>query len=431
MSSSDLDDDPVIRSIHDLYNSLNFTPPHSQFTILASFYLLFSPTSSLPAECLNGRPKQYKIISLATGTKCTPESRLSARGELVHDSHAEVLARRGAARWLVEEAHRVLLTHPGTRNGEDNVYLSPWHEFSESTGKFRLREGVKLCLYVSTLPCGDASTRYLALFQDAAMAALKDGPTLSCPSVSSPTPASTSASRGRDGYSLLGILRSKPGRSDSPKTLCMSCSDKIARWNVLGIQGALGSLLFEPTYLDEVVVGEVPQDLEGLVKEDCERALWRRLEEDSRWQTHVEGLPEGYRLAEPQIRFTSLPFVHSKAVLQTDASSCNEAISWIAETGHEILINGLKRGVSPKHRFREKSRSKLCRLSMYELCAQVLGLQGREDLEPKELPYLEAKALAGEYQIAKEALLGPQGPFVGWIRTGSQYQVFDRTGHVA
>lgn len=85
------------------------------------------------------------------------------------------------------------------------------------------------------------------------------------------------ASRGRDGYARLGVLRTKPGRADSPPTLCMSCSDKIASWNVLGFQGALASRFLGPLYLSTITIGEVPSDMQGMLKEDCERALWGRL----------------------------------------------------------------------------------------------------------------------------------------------------------
>jgi tRNA-specific adenosine deaminase 1 len=118
---------------------------------------------------------------------------------------------------------------------------------------------------------GDASTRLLASMQDEEMATLKNST-----AITSLHP--NAASRGRNGYFRLGVLRTKPGRADSPPTLCMSCSDKVASWNVLGFQGSLASRFFGPLYLSTIVIGDVPPDMQDMVKDDCERAFWKRLE---------------------------------------------------------------------------------------------------------------------------------------------------------
>jgi tRNA-specific adenosine deaminase 1 len=57
----------------------------------------------------------------------------------------------------------------------------------------------------------------------------------------------------------------------------MSCSDKIAVWNVVGFQGALASRVLKPIYLHSVVIGEVAKSMQDIVQEDCKRALWGRL----------------------------------------------------------------------------------------------------------------------------------------------------------
>lgn len=169
------------------------------------------------------------------------------------------------------------------------------------------------------------------------MAALKD-------SGAFPELTAGAAARGRDNYSLYGVLRTKPGRADSPPTLSMSCSDKIASWNVLGIQGALASKFLGPLCVDDVILGEVEQNMRDDVRVDCERALWGRLARiDCRCNAYVlcpcttdthcvpaSQLPSGYCLHRHVIHFTSLPFLHSKISLAKSgeaSGSCNDCKS--------------------------------------------------------------------------------------------------------
>ncbi|RDB20535.1 tRNA-specific adenosine deaminase 1 [Hypsizygus marmoreus] len=386
-----------VDSILTIYASTSFKPPSSQYTVAASFYLTH-PTSP-----------NTKVISIATGTKCLPTVRLPLKGEALHDSHAEVLARRGATRWFLEEIGRC-------QGSSDSRFQSNWIYQTSAGGKYDIREGVKVHLYISTVPCGDASMRFLAAVQDEEMAALKDS------TVYAPL-SPTAASRGRDNYSRLGVLRTKPGRADSPQTLCMSCSDKMASWNILGFQGALASRFLRPLYLSSVVIGEVSVEFQDVVREDCERALWKRLE-------HVtdEQRATGYTLHIPEVKFTSRPFLHSRTIVETARStrgSCNESLAWIADSKpHEVLINGLKRGVSPKHRFREKSRPQLSKIAMFQLYTQTLKLMGLPYEEPTA-SYHEVKRHISDYQNAKDMLIGNQGPFSGWVRSGAKWESFN------
>ena len=121
----------AVINLLDLYSSFGFTPQHSQYTVLASFFLICSGTTDI------------KVISLGTGTKCLPANRFSPKGEIVNDSHAEVLARRSAVLWFLEEIRRICSV---------DAYRSPWLDEC-SDARYALREGVKLNFYISTVPC--------------------------------------------------------------------------------------------------------------------------------------------------------------------------------------------------------------------------------------------------------------------------------------
>ena len=123
--------DDVAALVTSAYAGLNFRPPPGQFTVLAGFVLR-------DAHAL-------KLVSLGTGSKCLPAARLAPGGDVLHDSHAEVLARRGAVRWFLEEVARMQAgAHASSR----------WlRQALDGSGKYELKPEATLILYVSTVPC--------------------------------------------------------------------------------------------------------------------------------------------------------------------------------------------------------------------------------------------------------------------------------------
>ncbi|XP_021754909.1 tRNA-specific adenosine deaminase 1-like [Chenopodium quinoa] len=75
---------------------------------------------------------------------------------------------------------------------------------------------------------------------------------------------------------ITGLVQRKPGCGAT--TSSVSCSDKIARWNVVGIQGAMLSYLLQPVYISSVTIGQSCSSSQTLsLKENLRRALYDRL----------------------------------------------------------------------------------------------------------------------------------------------------------
>ena len=124
--------DDVVSVTLTQYSLLPIIPQPGKYTVLSSFALR-NPQQS-------GRTH---LLSLGTGVKCLPASRLPPLGDALHDSHAEVIARRGAIRWFLEEVQRDVQA-PGS---------SAWICARKEDGLYTLRDDVQLWMYASTVPC--------------------------------------------------------------------------------------------------------------------------------------------------------------------------------------------------------------------------------------------------------------------------------------
>lgn len=245
-------------------------PPAGQWTPLAGFAVVRMGNDGRDgideASSPNNPPTyQATCVALGTGSKCVGASRRSPHGDTVNDGHAEALARRALVRWLVAELGK----------GKEGEFFERV-ERPPQTAPFLPVHFVRsphwaLHMVTTATPCGDASivagestTGARALVVESGddqgavvVAAAGDDQTGDVsnhnPSTHPPTTHIDVAAQAAGCAAAIGASRRKPGRG--PPTLSMSCSDKLARWTVVGVQGALvGRVLAAPLYVDAVTV---------------------------------------------------------------------------------------------------------------------------------------------------------------------------------
>ena len=233
----------------------------------------------------NSTEKEPWVVSCATGTKCTcvnPQQQ-EYGGCILSDCHAECLARRGLVRVLQQELLS-LLRHKSCDPKDPRRLLEPCHPGSVS---FQLRSDLQLHLYSSDNPCGDASIypvqdRYrdhnAALYTGAKVVVMTPSSSLEQTNPTTNTSLLEGTTVAREAIQQLGKLRTKSGRSNLPsskRSTSHSCSDKIVKWGILGLQGCiLSKLIPKGVYLSSIVVGRDPR-----VEDTCaqQKALQRAL----------------------------------------------------------------------------------------------------------------------------------------------------------
>ncbi|XP_056149902.1 double-stranded RNA-specific editase B2-like [Lampris incognitus] len=326
--------------------------------------------------------RQAQVVALGTGTKCVSGGIVSDRWLTVSDCHAEVVTRRAFVRFLY--AHLELLLSKQPDGLEESIFV-PDKGFG-----FRLREGLLFHMYVTSSPCGDAR--------------------LNCPYETINTcPGNHHLVRkirchlrmkieGREG--TLPVTAQRANRklgvtSPAEPLVTMSCTDKMARWSVLGLQGALLSRVVEPVYLHSLTVGTLCHT------GHLGRALRRRL-------THVGHLPFPFRRKQPLLGCLSC------SELRPSGKPPSLSLNWsFGDSGLEEVSS------STGQRKGSASPSRLCRCSLFlrwqrthQLSGQVLGTEAAAGTYPG------SKMAARQYQKARQQFIqAMQDSGLGtWVR---------------
>ena len=326
----------------------------------------------------------FQVVALGTGSKCLGENEVSLDGSLVHDSHAEVVAKRAFVTYLLHQLEKALQRAqqnvlPDACLTEDFIF-----NYDKTCQQFRLRNGIKFHFYSSHPPCGDAtiapkstseklsdqndcSFRNYTKRQKLEESSVKDiyrtgAKCIDENSVKDPINTSCLAA-----YHVLGAIRRKPGRGDPTQSL--SCSDKMSKWMFVGLQGSILSAVIanNPIKVSSVTIGSDQFNVESL-----QRCLFDRFLEGCKGP--LSQIPLLHTNVKFQFGRTHAGQV--KSINDAGLFACSNSIVHSQCDDelvlHEVMVDGRKQGIIKKYFGTPKARVNICRLNLANRYARLL-----------------------------------------------------------
>ncbi|KAM9691204.1 double-stranded RNA-specific adenosine deaminase isoform 5-T5 [Dama dama] len=313
------------------------------------------------------------VVSLGTGNRCVKGDSLSLKGETVNDCHAEIISRRGFIRFLYSE---LMKYNPQT--AKDSIF-----EPAKGGEKLQIKKSVSFHLYISTAPCGDG-----ALFDKSCSdRAMESTDSRHYPVFENPKQGKlrTKVENGEGTIPVESsdIVPTWDGIRLGERLRTMSCSDKILRWNVLGLQGALLTHFLQPVYLKSVTLGYL------FSQGHLTRAICCRVTRDG--SAFEDGLRHPFIVNHPKVGRVSV--YDSK---RQSGKTKETSVNWCLADGYDLEILDGTRGTVDGPR---NELSRVSKKNIFLLFKKLCSFRYRRDL--LRLSYGEAKKAARDYEIAK------------------------------